>query len=145
RSLSHSPMRSVTSDDADHEAPRWLPDSTGLVYFSPGGPGEVQGAIYRIPALGGAPQRLMASIGGGDVSANGRLACFRLDKGHVQLVTSTMEGTDVTLVAELQTEHYEYPRWSRDGQWIAFQAGDGFRWDVYAVRVKGDAKPVRIK
>jgi Tol biopolymer transport system component len=144
RFMADSPMRSITSDDADHEAPRWLPDSTGLVYFSPGGPGEIQGAIYRIPALGGAAQRLTASIGGGDVSPNGRLACFRLQSGHVQLVASTLEATDVTPIAELQTEHYEYPRWSPDGQWIAFQAGDGFRWDVWVIRAKGDAKPFQI-
>jgi Tol biopolymer transport system component len=144
RYLANGPMRSVTGDDADHEAPRWLPDGSGLLYFSPAGPGEVQGAIHRIPALGGAPQRVMASLGGGDVSSSGRLACFRLEKDRIELVTSTIEGTDVTPVAQLQIQHYEYPRWSPDGQWIAFQAGDGFRWDVYVVGVNGDAKPFRI-
>ena len=49
-----------------------------MIYFSPAGPGEVQGAIYRIPALGGSPQRVIDSIGGGDVSRDGRLVCFRL-------------------------------------------------------------------
>ena len=43
----------VTSDDADHQLPRWLPDGSSLMYFSPAAPGEVQGAIYRIPTLGG--------------------------------------------------------------------------------------------
>ena len=69
----------VTNDDADHQLPRWSPDGSSLVYFSPAAPGEVQGAIYRIPTLGGSFQRVIASIGGGDVSRSGRLACFRLE------------------------------------------------------------------
>ena len=51
--------------------------------------------------LGGAPQRVMASIGGGDVSRDGRLACFRLENERIQLVTSTLEGSDVQLVSRL--------------------------------------------
>ena len=86
RAARHAP---VTNDDADHQLPRWLPDGSALVYFSPAAPGEVQGAIYRIPTLGGSSQRVIASIGGGDVSRSGRLACFRLEgrahsAGHVR-------------------------------------------------------------
>ena len=77
------------------------------------------------------------SIGGGDVSRSGRLACFRLEKERIQLVTSTLDGSDVRQVATLQTRHYRYPRWSPDNQWIAFQAGDGFRWDIYYVSAGG--------
>ena len=88
RFLNGGPARPVTSDDADHQLPRWLPDGSSLVYFSPAAPGEVQGAIYKIPTLGGSSQRVIASIGGGDVSRTGRLACFRLGErthstGHV--------------------------------------------------------------
>ena len=144
RYLADSPMRSVTADDTDHEAPRWLPNGESLIYFSPAGPGQVQGAIYRIPALGGAAQRIMASIGGGDVSRGGRLACFRLEQGRIQLVTSSIDGSDLRPVAELQTQHYEYPRWSPDEKWLAFQAGDGFRWDVYVAPAAGGSKPFRI-
>src|SRR5262249_34324395 len=64
--------------------------------------------------------------------------------GRIQLVTSTIEGADVTPITELQTQHYEYPRWSPDGLWIAFQAGDGFRWDVYVVSTNRGSKPFRI-
>jgi Tol biopolymer transport system component len=144
RYLADSPMRAVTADDADHEAPRWLPNSSSLVYFSPAGPGEVQGAIYRIPALGDAPQRIIASIGGGDVNREGRLACFRLENQRIQLVTTTIDGADVTPVAELKTGHYEYPRWSPDGRSIAYQAGDGFRSDVYVVAASRGSTPSQI-
>ena len=143
RFLKGGPARPVTSDDADHQGPRWLFDGSALVYFSPAAPGEVQGAIYKIPTLGGSSQRLIASIGGGDVSRSGRLACFRLEGERIQLVTSALDGSDIRQVATLQTRHYRYPRWSPDNKWIAFQAGDGFRWDIYYVPA-GGGTPVNL-
>ena len=143
RFIKGGPARPVTSDDADHQLPRWLADGSALVYFSPAAPGEIQGAIYRIPTLGGSSQRLIASIGGGDVSRSGRLTCFRLEGERIQLVTSGLDGSDVREVATLQTRHYRYPRWSPDNQWIAFQAGDGFRWDIYYVSA-GGGTPVNL-
>jgi serine/threonine protein kinase/WD40 repeat protein len=134
----------VTSDDTDHELPRWLPDGISLIYFSPAGSGEIQGAIYKIPALGGAKQRVIASIGGGDVSSSGRLAYFRLENESIQLVTSTLDGSDVQLVTTLETRHYQYPRWSPDNRWIAFQGGDGFRWDLYVIPAGGGTRPVNL-
>ncbi len=86
----------------------------------------------------------MSSIGGADVNRNGRIACFRLENERIQLVSSTLEGADVQLVATLETRHYRYPRWSPDNQWIAFQAGDGFRQDIYYVAARGGTKPVNL-
>ena len=134
----------VTTDAADHQLPRWLPDGSALVYFSPEAPGEVQGALYRIPALGGASQRVLASIGGGDVSGEGRLACFRLDRERIQLVTSTLDGADITVLAQLDTQYYRYPRWSPDNRWIAYQAGDGYRWNIYVVAAAGGHAPIQL-
>jgi Tol biopolymer transport system component len=134
----------VTSDDADHQSPRWLPDGSSLIYFSPAAPGDVQGALYRIPTLGGPVQRLSASIGGGDVNRSGRLAFFRLEQERIQLATSSLDGSDLRVVTNLQTRYYRYPRWSPDNQRIAFQAGDGFRWDVYVVAAGADAEVVRL-
>jgi Tol biopolymer transport system component len=144
RSLAEDPVRQVTDDEADHEAPRWLPNSSSLTYFSPAAPGEVQGTISKIPALGGPAQRVISSIGGGDVSSTGRLVCFRLEQDRIQLVTSTLDGSDITPIASLETQHYGYPRWSPDNQWIAFQAGDGFRWEVFVVPAKGGSTPEKI-
>jgi Tol biopolymer transport system component len=143
--LKGGPPHQVTDDAVDHQLPRWSPDGNSLVYFSPAPPGEVQGAIYKIPMLGGSlPQRVIGSIGGGDVSRTGRVACFRLEKDRIQLVTSTLDGADVQVVTTLETRHYRYPRWSPDNEWIAFQTGDGFRWDIHVVAARGGAKPVPL-
>jgi Tol biopolymer transport system component len=142
--LQGGPPLPVTSDESDHQFPRWLPDGSSLVYFAPAAPGEVQGAIFRIPMLGGSPQRVIASIGGGDVSRSGRLACFRLENERIQLVTSILEGSDVQVVTTLETRHYRYPRWSPGSEWIAFQAGDGFRGDIYYVSARGGSRPVGL-
>jgi len=144
RHLNGGPPHVVSSDTADHQSPRWSPDGSSLIYFSPAASGQIQGTIYKIPALGGPSQRVMASIGGGDVSRNGRLACFRLENDRIQLVTSTLEGSDVQVIATLETRHYRYPRWSPDNRWIAFQGGDGFRGDIYYIAVRGGAKPVSL-
>ncbi len=138
------PPLPVTSDPADHQLPRWSPDGNALVYFSPASPGDVQGALYKVPALGGSLQRVIGSIGGGDVSGIGRVACFRLEKDRIELVTSTLEGSDIRVVTTLDAKHYRYPRWSPSNEWIAFQAGDGFRWDLYVVAARGGAKPVSL-
>jgi serine/threonine protein kinase/WD40 repeat protein len=127
-----SPVQ-ITKDAMDHQLPRWSLDGNFLVYFSPASPGEAQGAIWTVPALGGSPRRVMTSIGGADISRNGRLACFRLEDEDVQLVTSSLDGTDVQVVARSVPEYHRYPRWSPDGKWIAFQRGDGLRYDIFVL------------
>src|SRR5215471_2866384 len=131
-----SPVR-VTDDASDHEFPRWSPDATSLLYFSPAGSNQVQGAIWSIPALGGSPRRVIDSTGDGDVSRTGRLVCFRLADRDVQLVTSALDGSDVRVVLRASAGYHLHPRWSADAQWIAFQEGDGLRFDVFVVPATG--------
>ena len=90
-------------------------------------------AIWSIPALGGSARRVIDSIGGADLASSGRLACFRLADGDVQLVTSSLDGTGVQVIAQSVAGYHLHPRWSPDGRWIAFQKGDGIRFDIFII------------
>jgi Tol biopolymer transport system component len=143
RLLAGGPPVQITSDPVDHESPRWSPDANALVYFSPARSGEAQGGIWSVPALGGSPRRLIDSLGGADVSASGRLACFRLLNDAVQLVTSSLDGTGVQVIAQSTGGYHLHPRWSPDGRWIAFQKGDGIRFDVFVIPESGgESRPL---
>ena len=133
----------ITKDAVDHQLPRWSPDGNSLVYFSAGGGNEAEGAIWIIPAFGGSPRRVIDSIGSADISRDGRLTCFRLTRGRVQLVTSSLDGTDVQVIAKSVPGYHLYPRWSPDGQSIAFQRGDGLRYDIFVIpRTGGEPRQI---
>src|SRR5271166_123989 len=129
----------ITRDTVDHESPRWSPDSSSILYFSPATPGTLQGSIWEIPALGGAPRRVVNSVGGADVSrTDGRLALFRLAKEGLQLVTAPPDGSRFDVVADfVPATYYLFPRWSPDGRWIAFQRGDSIRFDIFVAPATG--------
>jgi Tol biopolymer transport system component len=128
----------ITNDPLDHDLPRWSRDASSLIYFSPAVPGDIQGTIWEIPALGGAPRRVIDSVGGGDVGPDGRIACFRLADGHIELVTASAGEAGVQVIARFdEPVYYKYPRWSPDSKWVAYQRGDGVRWDIFAIPVGG--------
>src|SRR5262249_45830224 len=131
------PPLAITRDQADHQQPRWSPDGNSLVYFSPASPNETQGAIWSVPALGGSPRRIIGAVDGGDVSRSGRLACFTLLDGRVQLVTAALDGSDARAILPSVSGYHRYPRWSPDGRWIAYQRGDGVRYDLFVVPSAG--------
>lgn len=128
----------VTKDGVDHEMPRWSPDASSIIYFSPATPGAAQGTIWEIPALGGAPRRVIDSVGGGDVNADGRITAFRLTEGRIELVTAPLDVTRIDVVARFdEPVYYKYPRWSPDTKSIAYHCGDGFRWDIFLIDSAG--------
>jgi Tol biopolymer transport system component len=136
----------ITRDDADHEQPRWAPDSSSIIYYSPSPvPGD-QGTIWEIPALGGSPRRIASSLGGGDLSHDGRrVALFHSENGKTELLTAARLGAGVQRVTEVATEDlHQYPRWSPDDRWIAFQSSSvTFNERVYVVSAAG-GKPREV-
>lgn len=146
RLIAGGPPLQITHDDLDHIYPRWLPDSSTLVYYSSPSPGSEQGTLWEVSALGGKPRPLMRSISSADISHDGKkLAFFRLsDMNTVQLVTVERSTSAVSVVAELpSSKAYEYPRWSPDDHWIAFQQSTLYVDDIsYVSATGGDVHPV---
>jgi hypothetical protein len=104
-----SPL-AITRDPIDHQFPRWSPDSSSILYFSPGGAGDAQGNVWAVPALGGVPRRIGRSVGGAGASATDkRLALFQLFTRGIQLVIASLDGSVVDVVAEFPSTTYYLP------------------------------------
>jgi serine/threonine protein kinase/Tol biopolymer transport system component len=113
----------VTRDDKHHYEPRWTPDGSTLLYYSPSLSPSEHGALWEIAALGGPPRRVASALGGGDVSHDGRrIALFQVSAGHIELVTMARDGSQHTCVTRVSPEYtYRTPRWSPDDRLLAFQ------------------------
>ena len=139
----------ITRDDVDHEQPRWAPDSSALIYFVPSAtPGE-HGTIWEIAALGGEPRRIASALSSGDLSHDGRrIALFKFEGTQIALVVVTRDGSVAEQVKPMLFDSsYEYPRWSPDDRWIAFQRDNlatifDERVLVVATGPGGDAKEI---
>ena len=113
----------ITHDEAEHEQPRWAPDSSSLIYYVPSDTAGEHGTIWEIAALGGPPRRIAAALGGGDISHDGRrIAMFRFEDKHIALVLVTRDGSGAEQLRPIPPDRiYGYPRWSPDDRWIACQ------------------------
>jgi Tol biopolymer transport system component len=122
-----APLR-ITTDDSDHEQPRWAPDSSSLIYYSPPAAEGAAGAIWEVAALGGAPRRVIDAMTGADLSHDGRhVAAFRIRDGHTELTVAARDGSGTTWSQTLPARYlYAYPRWSPDDRRIAIQGTDSY-------------------
>jgi Tol biopolymer transport system component len=131
----------VTRDDSDHEHPRWTPDSSTLIYYTPSGkPGE--GTIWEISALGGPPRRVASAMGGGDISHDGqRIALVQYSGESVELIAVARNGSRRERVTPLSPAYvYTSPRWSPDDRSIAIQRlniSNQFNVSLEIVQVSG--------
>ena len=129
----------VTHDDADHQYPRWSPDSSSLIYFSPSQEPDGEGKIWQVPALGGTAQPLVSSLGSADLSHDGKhLAYFHSNQGKIELAVADPDGSNSRKVTDLPPEYtYSDLRWSPDDQKLGFQRGRTFDYDVFYVPAEG--------
>jgi len=141
RLLSGGAPLQVTHDDADHQYPRWSPDSSSLIYFSPSQEPDGEGKIWQVSALGGTARPLVSSMSGGDLSHDGKhIAYFHSDQGAVELTVADADGSNPRKATVLPTEYnYSDLRWSPDDRRLGFQRGRTFDYDVYFVPVEGGA------
>ncbi len=139
RLIAGGPPLQITHDAADHQYPRWSPDSNSLIYYSSSAETGVQGTIWEISALGGAPRRVVGAIGAADISHDGkRLALLRVSSGQVELVVTARDGSSPRLITRLAPGFQcQFPRWSPDDKWIAYQQGRIFEFDVFLVSAEG--------
>jgi serine/threonine protein kinase len=122
----------LTRDNIDHQHPRWAPDSSTLIYYTPAAKHGADGTIWEISALGGWPRKVVTSTGGGDISHDGkRIALFQPSGDQPALVTVARDGSRAELVTLLPAGNgYLLPRWSPDDRSIAFQCSSGTRIHV---------------
>jgi Tol biopolymer transport system component/predicted Ser/Thr protein kinase len=112
----------ITHDDADHEHPRWAPDSSSLIYFSSAVKEGAPGTLWEVSALGGRPRRIASSQGEGDISHDGRrIATFQRQDNRMVLAILERDGSRVHQIRHLPVlAEFGSPRWSTDDRWLAF-------------------------
>jgi eukaryotic-like serine/threonine-protein kinase len=122
RLLAGGPPLQLTHDAADHLNPRWSSDSASIYYITRAPDSARQVTAWQISALGGAPRRLVDTLGEVDPSHDGKsLAFFRLNADRIELVRTNLNGEHVQVVASFPKQYgCHQPRWSPDDASIAF-------------------------
>ena len=151
---SNTGVEVIPSSDVIFDGMVFSPDNDYLYYLS----GKITSpmALYRIPALGGMPSKLVEDIDTPPAfSPDGkRIAYVRgyPDKKEMSMIIANNDGSGETKVVTLQTPRNQFifgasPAWSPDGQTIACAVGvanesEQFH-EVYQVNTgNGQIKPV---
>ncbi len=112
----------LTRDDADHMHPRWAPDSSTLIYFTPAATESDVGTVWEIGALGGWPRRIATAIGAAAISHDGqRIAMLQSSENQLALVVASRDGSRENRVVFLPSGSYSIVRWAPDDRAVAYQ------------------------
>ena len=122
RMLAGGGMLQLTRDNVDHTHPRWAPDSSTLIFFTPSSTESEEGVIWEIGALGGWPRKIMTAAGAGDISHDGRrIALLQAEGDQLALVVAARDGSQPNRVTPLPAGTYTFPRWAPDDRFVAIQ------------------------
>jgi len=145
RLLAGGSLLQLTRDEADHLDPRWAPDSSTLIYFTPPASESDDGIVWEIGALGGWPRQIISSMVAGDISHDGqRIAVVQPGDSQMALVVASRDGSRVDPVAQLPDPVAQLPdsnvarlRWAPDDRSIAIHRRNSFDFngsiDIYHV------------
>jgi Tol biopolymer transport system component len=117
------------------------------VYFTSAATDREPGELNMIPVLGGTqPRFVAASITGGDVSHDGRIAAFQKTGDRVVLTILDVNWRSIATIEVPAAIEHLTPRWSPDASAIAFviNGGRGVEYRIHVVDVAtGELKQIR--
>ena len=135
-SLTTGAQRRLTSSTLPEIYPRYTSDGEWVIYctWSP-----QADRIWRVPRRGGPPEPLTPQREEddqyADISPDGhRLAFARTERGETHIV---LQEIGSTTARRLTRRESTLPRWSPDGQWIAFAPDRSDYGGVYVVAADG--------
>ncbi len=150
---SHTPVVTHPADDAQ---PAWSPDGTQLAFTSARDHGgrlsvmtgtgrltqfifSVGGDIFLVPALGGAPVKLIENGAHPAWSADGSQIAFESDRsGYWNIWTVPSRGGAPTQLTDDPVHDFQ-PAFSPDGRWLVYGSLEGL-----AVIPAAGGKPIRL-
>jgi serine/threonine protein kinase len=138
RLLAGGGLLQLTRDEAHHRHPRWAPDSSTLIYFTPAASESEDGLLWEIGALGGWPRQIINATVAGDLSHDGqRIALLQPAESQLALVVTSRDGSRTKRIALLPHGHYTLVRWSPDDRSIALHRASpaGFNSNIDVCRV----------
>lgn len=125
--------------------PRFSPDGSEVIYVQ--NRRGVGTSLWRVPVVGGEPRRILDDVTSADLSPDGsRLAFTRSIQVDgtvaVALMVADADGSNAQEIARSDAGA-QHPRWSPDGQSVAFVAARGGRVTQAVLIVDVESKKMR--